>query len=231
MPDLGVAGRPSDDEIARLYAAVPRQPRRIAAVLAGHIERPGWWGPGRAANWADAVEAAQAVARAARATLEARTAQCAPWHPGRCAELLVGSTVVGHAGELHPRVIATLGLPDGTCAMELDADAFTPPAPAPAPHLSTYPPVLLDVALVVDAGVASAAVKSALATGAGALLESVRLFDDFSDADKLGEGRKSLAFALRFRAPDRTLTLDEANAMRDAAIARAADATGASLRT
>jgi phenylalanyl-tRNA synthetase beta chain len=90
---------------------------------------------------------------------------------------------------------------------------------------------LLDVALVVPAGVAAADVASALRSGAGALLESIRLFDVFTDEARLGPGRRSLAFALRFRAPDRTLTVEEATAARDAAIEAAAAATGAALRT
>jgi phenylalanyl-tRNA synthetase beta chain len=231
MPAPDVSARPTDAEIAQLYEAVPRQPRHIGAAFAGGIERPGWDGPGRAANWADAIEAAQVVARAAHTELEIRPAQYAPWHPGRCAELLLDGRVVGHAGELHPRVVAALGLPERTCAMELDVDAFTPPEPPTAPHISTFPPVLLDVALVVEADVPSAAVLAALREGAGELLESARLFDVYADAERIGTGKKSLAFALRFRAPDRTLTLEEANAMRDAAIERAAEATGAQLRT
>jgi phenylalanyl-tRNA synthetase beta chain len=115
--------------------------------------------------------------------------------------------------------------------MELDLDALPPPPPAAAPKLSSYPPVLLDVALVVPAGVAAADVLAAVREGAGPLLESVRLFDVYVDEQRLGTGLKSLAFALRFRAPDRTLTVDEASAARDAAIARAAAAVGAQLRT
>ena len=229
LPD--VSARPSAEQIAQLYASVPNQPHRIAAAFAGDIERPGWWGKGRAATWADSVEAAQVVARAARVSLDARPAQYPPWHPGRCAELVLDGTVVGHAGELHPRVVAALGLPERACAMELDADAFAPPGPAAAPHISTFPPVLLDVALVVDAAVASADVLAALREGAGELLESARLFDVYADESRLGAGAKSLAFALRFRAPDRTLTVEETNELRDAAIARAGAVTGARLRT
>ena len=146
-PRPGVDRRPSDEELAALDAALPDQPRHLGAVLAGDVEPPGWWGPGRAADWADAIEAARVVARGrARRARRARGADARPWHPGRCAELLLDGRVVGHAGELHPRVVAALGLPERTCAMELDLDAFAPPRPAQAPRLSTYPPVLLDVA-------------------------------------------------------------------------------------
>ena len=135
---------------------------------------PGWWGAGRPASWADAVEAAQVVARAARAELTTRAAERAPWHPGRCAALLLGERVIGHAGELHPRVVEALGLPERSCAMELDLDAFPVPAPPKAPVISTYPPVLLDVALVVADGVPAADVQRTLEQTGGPLQESVR---------------------------------------------------------
>jgi phenylalanyl-tRNA synthetase beta chain len=88
---------------------------------------------------------------------------------------------------------------------------------------------LIDVALVVDAGTPAAEIESALVEGAGPLLEAVRLFDVYA-AEQLGAGRKSLAYKLVFRAPDRTLTVEEAVAARDAAVAVAAERFGATLR-
>ena len=230
-PQPGVQHRPSDAELAALVGTVPPQPRHLAVLLAGEVELPGWWGDGRPGNWADAIEAARIVARAARAELTVRKADVPPWHPGRCAELLLDGRPIGVAGELHPRVIAGLGLPARTCAMELDLDAFEVPAPPQAPVLSNQPPVLLDLALVVPEQVPAAEVQAAVADGAGELLESVRLFDVYSHPERLGPDVKSLAFALRFRAADRTLTVDEATAARDAAVATAADRFGARLRS
>jgi phenylalanyl-tRNA synthetase beta chain len=230
-PLPGVDRRPTDAEIAALDAALPDQPRHLAVVLSGQFDPNGWWGPGRAADWADAVEAARVVARTARLELDVRRTDLAPWHPGRCAALAVDGRVIGHAGELHPRVIAAMGLPERTCAMELDLDALPVPGPAPAANISSYPPVLLDVALVVGADVPAAELSATLAGAAGPLLESIRLFDVYADPDRLGAGRRSLAFALRFRAPDRTLTLDEATTLRDAAVAAALERHGAELRS
>ncbi|MFF4274002.1 phenylalanine--tRNA ligase subunit beta [Streptomyces sp. NPDC001536] len=233
---LPVDRRPTDDELASLNAALPAQPRHVAAVLAGAREQAGWWGKGRPADWADAVEAARAVAREAGAELVVRGGQYGPWHPGRCAELVVVAEgvekVVGHAGELHPRVVKAFGLPARTSAMELDLDALeavgddTPQAPS----ISTFPVATQDVALVVDRFVPHTDVEAALREGAGSLLEAIRLFDVYENADQLGEGKKSLAYALRFRAVDRTLTVDEASAARDAAVALAGERTGAVLR-
>jgi phenylalanyl-tRNA synthetase beta chain len=185
----------------------------------------------RPADWTDAVEVARIVARSARVEVTVRAASVAPWHPGRCAEVRLGDTVVGHAGELDPRVVSSFGLPPRTCAVELDLDAFPPPSPAPAPTISSYPPVLLDVALVVAQDVPAGEVGRTLRAAAGPLLESLELFDVYADADRLGAGLKSLAFALRLRAGDRTLTVEEAGVARDAAVAAAAERYGARLRS
>jgi phenylalanyl-tRNA synthetase beta chain len=228
-PIPGVAGRPDDQTLAALLGAVPAQPWHVAVALTGNREPRGWWGPGRPAEWADAVQAARIVAATAGVELAVRAGELAPWHPGRCAELLIGDRVVGHAGELHPRVLAALDLPARTCAMELDVDAL-PPAPVPVgPHISTFPPVLVDLALVVPDEVPAATVESALRDGAGELLEFLRLFDVYTGAP-VPAGSRSLAYALTLRAPDRTLTGEEANAARDAAIAVAVERTGAVLR-
>jgi phenylalanyl-tRNA synthetase beta chain len=144
--------------------------------------------------------------------------------------VLVGETVVGHAGQLHPAVIERAGLPKGTCAVELDLDAIPIVDALPAPRVSPFPAVFQDVSLVVDADVAAQAVADAVRDGAGELLEEVRLFDVYA-GPQIGENRKSLTFALRFRASDRTLTEDEASAGRDAAVASAAERVGAVLRS
>ncbi|MBY8882540.1 phenylalanine--tRNA ligase subunit beta [Actinacidiphila acidipaludis] len=230
-PRLPVDRRPTAEEVAALEAALPHQPRRVGVALAGAREQAGWWGQGHPASWADAIEAARTVAREAGVELTVRQDQHAPFHPGRCAVLLAGEEVVGHAGELHPRVVKALGLPERTSAMELDLDLLETQAggPVTGPRVSTFPVATQDVALVVDASVPAADVERALRDGAGELLESLRLFDIFT-GPQIGEGRKSLAYALRFRAADRTLTADEASAARDAAVAAAAERTGASLR-
>ena len=229
-PRPPVDRRPTDAEVKELDAALPAQPLRVAAVLAGHRELPGWWGPGRDAAWVDATEAARLVAREAGIQVELRADDHAPWHPGRCAAVLRDGVLVGHAGELHPRVVAALGLPERTCAMEVDLELLGERTdPVPARKLSTYPPATQDVALVVDAGVPAGEVEAALRDGAGELLESVRLFDVYR-GEQVGEGKASLAYALRFRAPDRTLTVEEATAAREAAVAEAARRVGAVLR-
>ncbi|WP_433263150.1 phenylalanine--tRNA ligase subunit beta [Actinosynnema sp. CS-041913] len=229
VPQVGVGVRPSDEQVASLVASLPQQPVHVAAVLAGNREQAGWWGKGRPADWADAVQAARLVGEAYGVELTVVASSPAPWHPGRCAELRVGDWPVGHAGELHPKVVEALGLPKRTVAFELDLDALPLEDHRPAPFVSPYPPVLLDVAVVVDAEVPAEQVTRALRSGGGELLEDLRLFDVYAGG-QVGEGKRSLAYALRFRAPDRTLTVEEATAARDTAVAEAADRFGAALR-
>jgi phenylalanyl-tRNA synthetase beta chain len=232
-PRPSVDGRPSRAELDSLEALLPDQPLHVGVALAGLRTPPGWWGAGEPVSWADAVEAARLVAAAVGTDLLVRRgAAPAPWHPGRCAELVVAGEVVGHAGELSPRVCEDAGVPRRTCVMELDLGAVIRAASGVVTptSLSTYPVAKEDVALVVDSGVAASEVEAALASGAGPLLESVRLFDVYT-GDQVGVGRKSLAFALRLRAPDRTLTVDEVTAARDSAVSAAAAAVGAVPRS
>jgi phenylalanyl-tRNA synthetase beta chain len=243
-PILAVDRAPAPSEIAELDDALPDQPRLLAVVLAGQRESAGWWGAGRPASFHDAIEATRTVLRISRVPHEIRAAGREPWHPGRCAEFALGSgeagepVSVGCAGELHPRVVTAFRLPPRTCAVELDLSAIERAAarlaPIQAPVIATYPVATQDVALVVNRDVPAADVQSALVAGAAAggaedLLEDVRLFDVYS-GEQVGAGRKSLAYTLRFRAPDRTLTDEEVAVARDAAVASAARLTGAMLR-
>jgi phenylalanyl-tRNA synthetase beta chain len=226
--------RPTADEVAGLDASLPNQPEHVGAVLTGLREPAGPWGPGRRADAADAIEAARIIARACDVELTVLQQHPQfphlPWHPGRCASLHVGFLDhVGYAGELHPAVIERMGLPKGTCALELNLDAIPLSERLPAPSVSPFPAVFQDVALVVDEDVAAQNVVEAVREGAGELLEDVRLFDVYT-GPQIGEGRKSIALALRFRAEDRTLTEDEASAARDAAVANAARQVGAEQR-
>ncbi len=128
-------------------------------------------------------------------------------------------------------MLTALGLPPRTCAAELDLDAVIAASSGirRAVPVSTFPVAKEDVALVVDAAVPAGEVAAALREGGGELLESVRLFDVYV-GPQLPEGKKSLAFSLRMRAPDRTLTSAETARVRDAAVALAAERHGAVLR-
>ncbi len=226
LPRLGVDRAPSQGELDALIALVPEQPQYISGLLCGESESS--WRGVRAIDWSDAVSAAQVVARAAGVTLTIRSGAFAPWHPGRCAELWLDAKLVGHAGELHPRVVAALDLPVRTSAFEINLDALGVPTPVLAPEISTFPPALQDIALIVDTEVSAANLTAALLAGGAPLLESVALFDVY-EGEQVGVGRKSLAFTLTLRAPDRTLTAAEAAVARQGAVT-AAEALGAELR-
>ena len=231
-PVPGTQSRPDDATLGQIMAAVPPQPRMVALALTGDADPAGWWGRGRPADWTDVVGAARAMASALAVELVVKADDYAPWHPGRCVRLeLADGTLVGHAGELHPRVVAALGLPSGTCAGELDVDVLTLASEVrvQARELSTYPVAQSDVAMVVDEQVAAAALESALRRGAGEMLESLSLMDIYR-GDQVGPGRKSLAYRMVFRAPERTLTTKEVNGLRDQAIESAAAALGAVQR-
>lgn len=230
-PRPSVAGRPSDEEIAALDASLPEQPKRLAAVVCGQWVPTGWSGEGTAADWRHVVAFAEAAAAAVgvRPTRVQRS-DVMPWHPGRTAELKAGDVSLGFAGELHPRIVEAFELPPHTCAVELSLDALLDAAPHAGRigPLRSAPVAKEDVALIVDQDVAAADVQAALEAGGGDLLESVHLFDVFT-GDQVGEGRKSLAFALRIRG-DKTLKDADAAEVRQGAVKAAQERCGAIQR-
>ena len=230
-PIYGVDWRPSDADLAKLFDAIPEQPLHLAVVLAGERERAGWWGAGRTADWSDAIGVVRRLGDELGVEVEVTSASRMPWHPGRCARLSVAGVELGHAGELHPHASAAFGLPARSAAVEIDLDLLMARAVdvVPGPEFSTFPVAKEDVALLVSVDVTTAEVEAALREGAGEYLESIRLFDVYT-GDQVEAGHKSLGFALRFRAPDRTLTEQETGAARDAAVALAAERCGAVQR-
>lgn len=230
-PIPSVLARPSEAEIAALNAALPDQPRHVAAVLAGSWRKAGWQGAAEAADWTHAIAFAEVIASVLGLTLERRAVAYEPWHPGRCAELSVGGQVVGHAGELHPRVAKAFGLPARTAAAELDLDLLLSlfAGPGSIVPVSSHPVVKEDIALVVAESVTVADLEATIREGAGELLESMALFDIYR-GDQIPDGHKSCAFALRFRASDRTLRDADVATARQAAVALAGAKHGAELR-
>ncbi|HQW74805.1 MAG TPA: phenylalanine--tRNA ligase subunit beta, partial [Ornithinibacter sp.] len=180
----------------------------------------------------DVVDLARTLGEALGVSIEVAADTAAPFHPGRCARItLSDGTLVGHVGELHPKAVAALGLPARAVGGELDLDVLTLASEGTpqARTVHTFPLAQSDVAVVIDEDVPAARVAQALRGGAGETLESLTLFDVYR-GDQVGEGRKSLAYRLTFRAPDRTLTTDEVSGLRDRALAAAAQAVGAVQR-
>jgi phenylalanyl-tRNA synthetase beta chain len=225
-PALGQ--KPSPKEIASIYASLPPQAFHVAGLLVGKVENEDWQGKPRSYTWQDAIAFAQEVLQLCNHSWTIKRSDIAPWHPGRCAELLIDGKPVAHAGELHPRIVEMYGLPERSAAFAVALNAL-PDSPLVRPStVGTMPAALQDVALIIDASVSALEVEEALRAGAGELLESISLFDRY---DKIGDGKISLAFSLVFRAADRTLTGTEVSALRDSAVKSAEKATGAVLRT
>lgn len=242
-----VGGRPTDEpsprfapgyhptpvELNLVRGSVPAQPHHIAGVIAGHAVLPGVLDAGRRADAHDAIDLVHRIAGLNGRSVRAEAASRAPWHPGRCAGFaLTDGTVIGHAGELHPKVCENLGLPARTVAFEIDLDALLtqPDQRDWAGALSTYPVSRQDVALVVDESLPADTLMDTLRSAAGDELESLEVFDVYT-GDQVPDGRKSLALRMTFRAADRTLTADEASRLREAATTAAAAKHGAEVRS
>jgi len=225
------AALPDPATLAALDASLPAQPFHVSALLTGNrVPKQ----PGVAAEpygVADALDVAREIAWAVGVELTVAQTTHPSLHPGRAASLLVDGAVVGVAGELLPELSDAAVLPRVVAVLELDLDALIAAAPelvSVAP-IESYPAATQDLSLVVASDVPAGDVLEAVRSGAGELLEYARLVDDYRGSG-VDEGQKSLTFALRFRATDRTLTAAEATEARDGAVRRAGERFGATLR-
>ena len=234
-----LAERPSDETLAELNASIPAQPRRAAGLLLGEAvaKQPGE--AARSYDWADALDAARAIANALSIELIVRQGSHRAFHPGRTAELCALDAadpsgepeVVGIAGEMLPELVAESHLPGRVAAFELLLDRLIELAPREprTSQLSTYPAATQDLTLLVGTEVSAEAVRAAVVAGAGDLLEQARIVDDYR-GQGVPEGQRALTFALRFRADDRTLKAEEASEAKLAGVRAAETAFGAKLR-
>ncbi|MFV0406022.1 MAG: phenylalanine--tRNA ligase subunit beta [Propioniciclava sp.] len=231
-PLPGVEQRPTQAELNAIEATLPSQPRHLAAVVAGNWHSAGWNRGATPAGWEQAFALIDVIAGTVGVSVQRRGASRPPWHPGRCAEVVAAGRSIGFVGELHPSVIRAFSLPARTAALEIDLDHLVQLSgdAGSIQTLSAHPVAKEDVALVVDESVPAGELQQALAQGAGALLESLWVFDVYRGAP-IPPGLKSVAFALRFRAADHTLTDAEVAEARSAAVAEAAVRHGAVLRS
>ncbi|MDO5729840.1 MAG: phenylalanine--tRNA ligase subunit beta [Actinomycetaceae bacterium] len=250
--------RPHPKEIGALHRGTPKQPWHLGLVAGGQSPATGVRFGKRDYDWADVIDAGQRVGIALGLTIEASALyrdpditmppgrplpqpvtspeSAAPWHPGRSAILFIRSgkkiVEIGRAGELHPRVVENYGLPGRSVALELDLDALikvAPVNPIQVSPVSTYPPVKEDIALVLDQDIPIGVVIDTIRSAGGHLLEEVTLFDEYSGS-QIEDGKRSLAFALRMRAADHTMSSEEAAQVRNAIITRVSKTLGAKLR-
>ncbi len=223
--------RPTEGELADLNASIPVQPRLISGLLVGN-----WLpqGPGAKAvsiDYSHAVSAVGLIAKATGVDYELIQAQIPGMHPGRAARVVVSGQEVGFVGELHPSVSKANYLPGAVAVFELNLDQLGALAPEvlQASELRVMTAATQDLSLVVSVEVSASSLAKVIAEGAGDLLESISLVDDYRGTG-IEPGKKSLTFGLVFRAADRTLTQQEASQARDAAVALANQKFGAELR-
>jgi phenylalanyl-tRNA synthetase beta chain len=224
-------------ELGRVFAppeagqTLPVERLHLAVARSGRIVRSPYEAD-RPVTAHDAVALIEAIAQELRLA-EWSLVEASPpgYHPVRAANIVVGGDIVGSVGEIDAEVVDALALSAPVVALELDVDAVLAAARVPraASPLSRYPASTIDLAFVVNDDVPAGDVLRTLRAAGGDLLESIRLFDVFR-SDAIGAGKVSLAFALEFRAPDRTLTDAEVGELRKQCIDAVMSAFGAELR-
>jgi len=228
-------------ESARVYLNTPPtgvgergvpfvEPHRLGCLAVGPLVPKSWRGGGGAADFFALKGVLEGLAGCLGTSLSfERTAE--PFlHPGRAARIGVDDREAGWIGELHPLVCRKWDL---EAAVGFEADLAPLLAAATAGEetfedVTTFPSVRQDLAVVVPAEIAAAQVRDTILAGGGGLLRSAEIFDLY-EGEQVGEGRKSLALRLEFRAPDRTLTDEEVSAQRDSIAAKLTE-IGGSIR-
>jgi phenylalanyl-tRNA synthetase beta chain len=217
-------------EFAGERAAPFAEPHRLAGIAVGPLAPRSWRGGGEDADFFALKGVLEGLAAQLGVELGFAPVEEPFLHPGRAAAVAVGDVAVGWLGEVHPLVCRTWDL-DAAVAFELDLAPLLAAATVGEEgyeDVTTFPAVYQDLAVVVPAETPAAAVRAAVMAGGGELLRAAEVFDLY-EGEQLGEGRKSLALNLEFRADDRTLTDEEVAERREAIKAKLGE-IGGSLR-
>ncbi|HYO89621.1 MAG TPA: phenylalanine--tRNA ligase subunit beta [Candidatus Limnocylindrales bacterium] len=213
---------------------LPDEPRRLGILLVGQRESESWTTPTAAPF--DFFDLKGVVERLLEGLhirgASVRQAQRPGFHPGRCAELVADDALLGVFGELHPQVAAAFDLGETrVLAADLDLEALlVRSSDLYAVHgLPTMPPVLQDIALVVDDAKTNAEVEAVIRKAGGGLLKDVRLFDVYRGGS-VPAGKKSLAYSLTYQTDDRTLTDKEVAKVQEKIVRVTERELGAALR-
>ncbi len=227
-------------EIGPVYLAseensLPDEPLRLAILLSGRRAMPSWQ-PADATlmDFYDLKGIVAALLDGLHITsLAYEPGEHPSFHPGKCAYVVIGERRAGVIGELHPLVRGNYDLPDApVLAADLDMQAILESIPdlyAIQP-VSPYPPVLEDLAVIVDEGIPAGQVASVIRQAAGRTLADLRLFDVYRGG-QIGPGKKSLAYSLTYQASDRTLTDDDVLKVRQRIIRQLEKELRAKLRS
>lgn len=214
----------------------PKERNRLAAVMAGAMNDPAWNKESLNFGFFDGKGVIESLMRElalAKPRFKALSAEEAPHlQPGRAAQVLDGGTVLGWIGEIHPLACDTYEVQAPLVAFELDLDALIKCARPARDYVDVpvFPAVTMDVAFVVDEEVTHEQLLRCITSAGGKLLDTVQLFDVYRDEARLGAGKKSMAYALEYRAADRTLTTEEVDKQHARLIKKVCGATGAEVR-
>ena len=230
LPDANAEDGPLAGAFPGERPAPVGEPHRLGCLAVGPLAPASWRGGGEAADYFALKGVLEGLAARLGVQLGFAEAEEPFLHPGRAARVTVGDSDAGWIGELHPLVCREWDIESGA-AFEVGLAVLLETATAGEEafeDVTTYPAVRQDLAVVVPGDVAAARVREAILAGGGELLRSAEVFDLY-EGEQLGEGRKSLALRLEFRAADRTLTDEEVAALREP-IAAQLDAIGGSVR-
>ena len=214
----------------------PKERRKLAGVMAGAFADAGWNQQPEAFDFFDGKGAVENLMRELaipKVRYKALSADEAPHlQPGRAAQVLTGGTVLGWVGEVHPLACAAYDAQAPVVAFELDVDALAKAARPARDYVDvpTFPAVSFDQAFVVDESVTHERLEQCMTSAGGKLLSDVRLFDVYRDEERIGAGKKSMAYALTYRAADRTLTSEEVDKAHAKLVKKVCGATGAEVR-
>lgn len=212
---------------------LPEEPRRLSVLMSGVRSTPGWEASSEdKLEFFDLKGVLEEFFQALHLDVDWRPATEAPYHPGRCAALFLGETLLGHAGELHPKLRAEFSLPEQpVCVAQLDFGAMIELSGSghQMQDISAFTPVFEDFAVVVDASVPASQVEDTLRQGGAPLIREARLFDVYQGT-QVPEGKKSLAYAVTYQAMDRTLGEKEIEKARKRIVRKLEQELGATLR-
>ncbi len=228
-------------EIGTVFFAVDgsklsKECQRVAGVLAGSMHDAAWNQPDVTFDFFDGKGVLENIARELalpKVRFRALSEQEAPYlQPGRAAEMVVDGTAVGWVGEIHPLIARDYDVEPPVVAFELDVDALIRERELSRPYVdvSMYPAVTIDQAFVVNEDITHEKMSQVMKSAGGKLLESASLFDVYRDDERVGAGKKSVAYTLVYRAPDRTLTSEEADKAHTRVVKKVCAATGAEVR-
>lgn len=215
----------------------PKERQRLAAVMAGAMHDAQWNNTPAPFDFFDGKGVIESLIRELaipKARFKALSADEAPHlQPGRAAEVLSGGTTLGWVGEIHPLACEAFEAQAPVVAFELDLEALIKCARPARDYVavSVFPAVTMDVAFVVDESVTHEKLQRAITSAGGKLLDTVQLFDVYRDEKRLGEGKKSMAYKLEYRADDRTLTTEEVDKQHARLIKKVCGSTGAEVRS